>query len=66
VDRPAVPAGGGGSDIEGVVGVPIADRVGPDIPVIQGDAPDVGTTTKGLTPALPISTEPNGIPVRAT
>jgi hypothetical protein len=65
VDRPAVPAAGRGPNIEGVVEVPIADRFGPGIPIIEGDALGVGTTTKGLTPALPISTEPSGIPVRA-
>jgi hypothetical protein len=59
VDRPAVPAAGRGPNIEGVVEV--ADRVGPGIPIIEGDALGVGTTTKGLTPALPISTEPNGM-----
>jgi hypothetical protein len=66
VDRPAVPAACGAPNIEGVVEVPIADRVGPGIPIIEGDALGVGTTTKGLTPALPISTEPSEIPVRAT
>ena len=66
MDRPTIPATGGGPNIEGVVEVPIADRVGPSIPIIEGDELGVGTTTKGLTPALPISTEPNGIPVRAT
>jgi hypothetical protein len=35
------------------------------VPNVDGDALGVGTTTSGLTPALPISTEPNGIPVRA-
>jgi hypothetical protein len=34
---------------------------GRPLPIAEG----VGTTTNGLTPALPISTEPNGIPVRA-
>jgi hypothetical protein len=54
-------------NIEGVVEVPIGvDGLGPSIPIIEGDALGVGTTTKGLTPALPISTEPSGIPVRAT
>src|SRR6202040_3207409 len=35
------------------------------LPIVEGFGPGVGTTTNGLTPALPISTEPNGIPVRA-
>jgi hypothetical protein len=34
------------------------------LPVIDGDGMGVGTTSNGLTPALPISTEPNGIPAR--
>jgi hypothetical protein len=49
-----------------VLEVPIVDGNGPTVPIIDGDALGVGTTTNGLTPALPISTEPNGIPVRAT
>jgi hypothetical protein len=35
------------------------------LPVVVGFGMGVGTTSNGLTPALPISTEPNGIPVRA-
>jgi len=38
---------------------------GMPLPVIGGDGMGAGTTSNGLTPALPISTEPNGIPVRA-
>src|ERR1700730_7519454 len=38
---------------------------GMPLPIIEGFGLGVGTTTNGLTPALPISTEPNGIPVRA-
>jgi hypothetical protein len=48
-----------------VLGVPIIDGNGPTVPIVDADALGVGTTTNGLTPALPISTEPNGIPVRA-
>ena len=48
-----------------VLGVPIVDGNGPAVPIVDGDALGVGTTTNGLTPGLPISTEPNGIPVRA-
>jgi hypothetical protein len=48
-----------------VLGVPIVDGNGPAVPIIDGDGLGIGTTTNGLTPALPISTEPNGIPVRA-
>ena len=35
------------------------------VPIVEGFGLGVGTTSNGLTPALPISTEPNGIPVRA-
>jgi hypothetical protein len=38
---------------------------GMPLPVIEGFGLGVGTISNGLTPALPISTEPNGIPVRA-
>jgi hypothetical protein len=34
------------------------------LPIAEGFGPGVGTTSNGLTPALPISTEPNGIPAR--
>jgi hypothetical protein len=57
----------GAPNIEGVVEVPIVvDGLGPSVPIIEGDALGVGTTTKGLPPALSISTDPNGIPVQAT
>jgi hypothetical protein len=36
------------------------------LPIVEGFGLGVGTTSNGLTPALPISTESNGIPVRAT
>jgi hypothetical protein len=51
-----------------VVGVPNVDWVGPSDPIVvaKGDGLGGGTTRKGLTPALPISTEPNGIPERET
>jgi hypothetical protein len=38
--------------------------VGTD-PVVMGDTVVVGTADAGLTPRLPISIEPSGIPVRA-
>jgi hypothetical protein len=38
---------------------------GMPLPIIEGFGLGVGTTSNGLTPALPISTDPNGIPVRA-
>jgi hypothetical protein len=38
---------------------------GMPLPVVEGFGLGAGTISNGLTPALPISTEPNGIPVRA-
>jgi hypothetical protein len=43
---------------------PVAEH-GMPLPIVEGFGLGVGTTSNGLTPALPISTEPNGIPVRA-
>jgi hypothetical protein len=59
VDDPLVP----GTVDEGVESVGIID-----VPtgLVVGNTPIVGTATAGLTPRLPISVEPNGIPVRAT
>src|SRR3977135_1769844 len=37
---------------------------GMPLPIVEGFGLGVGTTSNGLTPALPISTEPNGSPVR--
>ena len=64
---PMVPVGAvlvsaGGGAIVGTVG---ANGVGPTKPTI-GDTVGVGTTGDALTPRLPISNEPNGMPVRAT
>jgi hypothetical protein len=50
----------------GVPRVLVVDGIGLSVPNVDGDALGVGTTTNGLIPALPISTEPNGIPARAT
>jgi hypothetical protein len=61
---------GNGLDVanvgEEMLGVPVANGYGPSVPIIDGDELGVGTTTNGLIPALPISTEPKGMPVRAT
>ena len=38
---------------------------GMPLPIVEGFGLGAGTISNGLTPALPISTEPNGIPVRA-
>jgi hypothetical protein len=42
-----------------------ANEFGPTVPTM-GNTPVAGTAGAELTPRLPISTEPNGIPVRAT
>jgi hypothetical protein len=47
-----------GTESVGIIDVP----TGP----VVGNTLIVGTATAGLTPRLPISVEPNGIPVRAT
>jgi hypothetical protein len=44
--------------VESVIDVPTG--------LVVGNTPIVGTATAGLMPRLPISVEPNGIPVRAT
>jgi hypothetical protein len=68
VVKPVVPVVGdvGVTNIDGAVGVPTVDGLGKRIPIVEGDALGIGTTTRGLMPALPISTEPNGIPGRET
>jgi hypothetical protein len=68
-DRPLVPVGAvvtGVPKVDGAVGIPNVEGVGPRDPIVvaKGDGLGGGETRKGLTPALPISTEPNGIPVR--
>jgi hypothetical protein len=50
--------------VDGAAGV--ADGPSDPIVVVKGDGLGGGTTRKGLTPALSISTEPNGIPERET
>ena len=67
VVKPAVPVVGDvGLSVDGPVGVPTADGLWLIIPIVEGDALGVGSTSKGLTPALPISTDPSGIPGRET
>lgn len=51
-----------GAVIVGMTGSTVLD---PNMPVV-GDTADVGTAGMLLTPRLPISVEPNGIPVRLT
>jgi len=50
-----------GDVIAGMVGT---NGVSPTVPTV-GDRPIVGTAAAELTPRLPISNDPNGIPVRA-
>jgi hypothetical protein len=50
-----------GGETVGIVG---ANELGPTVPTM-GNTPVVGTAGAELTPRLPISIEPNGIPVRA-
>jgi hypothetical protein len=54
--------------VDGAAGVADVDGVGPSDPIVvaKGDGLGGGTIRKGLTPALSISTEPNGIPERET
>jgi hypothetical protein len=47
------------------VGIVGSNELGPTVPT-TGNTPVVGTAGAELTPRLPISIEPNGIPVRAT
>jgi len=52
-------------DMEDEEGENLVVEHGVPLPIVEGFGLGVGTTSNGLTPALPISTEPNGIPVRA-
>lgn len=52
----------GGINVDGNVGAPSPD--GPGVPIGEDETVGAGTVIRGLTPALPISTDPNGIPVR--
>ena len=56
--------GVGGIDIGGGDGVAKVGRLAPSVAMDEGKMLGGGTTNRGLTPALPISTEPNGIPDR--
>lgn len=59
VSSPGAPAVAGGAPR-----VLVVDRLGLSIPNVDGDALGVGPDNNGLIPALPISTEPSGIPGR--
>jgi hypothetical protein len=52
-------------DGDATVGIIGTCELGPTVPAIS-DAPGSGTAAAELTPRLPISTDPNGIPARAT
>jgi hypothetical protein len=52
-------------DMEDEEGENLVVEHGMPLPIVVGFGMGAGTTSNGLTPALPISTEPNGIPVRA-
>lgn len=53
-----------GATVGGAVGVPIVEGLKPKVPMGEDDAAGAGTVISGLTPALPISTDPKGIPAR--
>jgi hypothetical protein len=63
--RPVVPVIGV-TNIDGAASVPTVDGLGKGMPIVEGGALGIGTITRGLMSALPISTEPNGIPGRET
>jgi hypothetical protein len=46
-------------------GMPLPIVDGNGLAIVDGNGLGVGTTGAALTPALPISVEPNGIPIRA-
>ena len=57
-------AGNTGTDAGGIVDVPRIDGPAPKVPMGEDETVGAGTAIRGLTPAFPISTDPNGIPVR--
>jgi hypothetical protein len=63
---PVGPAGAGavGATIGGAVGFPRIGGLEPKVPMEEDESAGAGSVIRGLTPALPISTDPNGIPVR--
>jgi hypothetical protein len=63
--RPIVPVVGV-VGVTNVDGVPSVDGLRLGIPIVEDEMLGTGTTTSGLIPALPISTEPIGIPGRET
>jgi hypothetical protein len=61
---PSVVSSPGAPTVAGGVRVLVVDRLGAGIPNVDGDALGVGPDNNGPIPALPISTEPSGIPGR--
>jgi hypothetical protein len=55
----------GENDLENEEGENPVVEHGMPLPIVEGFGLGAGTISNGLTPALPISTEPNVIPVRA-
>jgi hypothetical protein len=68
VEKPVVPVvgDGGGTNVDGAIEVPMVDGLEQRVPKGEGETVGDGTAISGLTPALPISTDPSGIPVRET
>jgi hypothetical protein len=54
----------GANDVEASIGAAGNGWLAPIVPTEELGAVEVGATSSGLTPALPISTDPSGIPVR--
>jgi hypothetical protein len=63
---PVGPAGAGalGATNGGALGIPRIDGLEPKVPAEEDESAGAGSEIRGLTPALPISTDPNGMPVR--
>jgi hypothetical protein len=56
----------GGTNVAGAISAPTVDGLEPRVPMKEEVTLGVGTAMSGLTPALPISTDPKGIPGRET
>jgi hypothetical protein len=65
--KPVVPVIGDvePTNVDGAIVVPMVDGLAPTIPKEEDEAGGDGRVIGGLTPALPISNDPSGIPVRA-
>jgi hypothetical protein len=65
VEKPVSGVGDDGeANVDGTVRVPMVDGLEPRVPIGEDEAAGAGSVISGLTPALPISTDPSGIPVR--